>query len=226
MNSPVSDQLEDKTIASEQAKGGDTLETTSELEQMLATTENSIKKLDEQLAEIEKERANLKAERDSLLEKINARKTAEPENQLENTGAPKNETKQSCLSGYKILIVDDSQFVLAALSESFKKEGLQVVKASSAAEAIKKLGQHSNIALIISDIAMPGCDGLQFVNALRTLPRTSALPIILYSGTPTYAYEDAARRLKVADFVNKRTEDILRAIKEVLCPVEDESIAD
>ncbi len=72
---------------------------------------------------------------------------------------------------YKILVVDDEEDILEFLSYNLKKEGFSVFLARdgiSAIEQAKKNTPH----LILLDIMMPGMDGIEVCEKIRTLPDT------------------------------------------------------
>src|SRR3989338_7499067 len=90
----------------------------------------------------------------------------------------------------KILIVDDDALVLKSLQNLLKKQGYDVVGVSSGKEAKEKLAQTS-FDLIITDIRMPGQDGISFVKEMREIVHSeneNKIPFIFITG---YASEDA-----------------------------------
>lgn len=72
------------------------------------------------------------------------------------------DSKKTCVN--KILIVDDEKLTLNLLSYRLDKKGYQVVAAKSVAEALYYL-EHSSeyIDLVITDINMPGNDGIELI---------------------------------------------------------------
>jgi CheY-like chemotaxis protein len=105
---------------------------------------------------------------------------------------PVNEQSHSLL-GLDVLIVEDSPDTLALLSTIFTNEGANVTAVSSATDALDAAA-NKKPNLIISDIGMPGTDGYQFLEELRSLPEMSQIPAIAISG---YAgQEDRQRALK------------------------------
>jgi len=79
-----------------------------------------------------------------------------------------------------ILVVDDEpdvRDVAAALFESF---GRRVLPAASGAEALRLLDAHPEIAMLFTDLTMPGMSGLELAAEARR--RRPALKIVLTSG--------------------------------------------
>jgi CheY-like chemotaxis protein len=59
------------------------------------------------------------------------------------------------------LVVDDEPLVLLDTSDWVENAGYQVVEAHNADEALSILGRHPDVALLVTDIQMPGCmDGI------------------------------------------------------------------
>lgn len=73
------------------------------------------------------------------------------------------------------MIIDDEPAMGAMLSDFFKTQQYETVVFTSASEALQSLNE--DIALVITDLRMPGMDGMAFIeNALKIDP---TLPIIL-----------------------------------------------
>ncbi|WP_033073449.1 response regulator [Sphingopyxis sp. MWB1] len=75
----------------------------------------------------------------------------------------------------RILLIDDEPSIREPLSEYLEGQGFSVMAAASAAEARAVL-QAKGIDLVVSDIMMPGEDGLSLTRHLR---ETSEIPVIL-----------------------------------------------
>lgn len=89
---------------------------------------------------------------------------------------------------YKLLVVEDDEDARALLSEHLRREGFTVAAASGARDGLLQAVDWRP-DLIVSDVAMPETDGLQFCRALRADARTAGVPVILISGSKT-ALED------------------------------------
>jgi len=73
-----------------------------------------------------------------------------------------------------VLVVDDDPGVRFALTEVLSERGHRVIAASSGQEA---LGLLEGVDVVVTDLAMPGMDGLELVS--RIAARAPALPVIL-----------------------------------------------
>lgn len=79
-----------------------------------------------------------------------------------------------------ILIVDDSPSIINFLSLGLRQAGFEVYSALEGREGLDKLAQHS-IDAVITDVNMPGMDGLSFISQLRKDPKLPHMPIIILS---------------------------------------------
>lgn len=86
-----------------------------------------------------------------------------------------------------ILCVDDEVDILELFRDEFVDAGFKVLEASNGAEAFD-LFQSNKIDCIVSDIRMPGGDGVSLV---KNVKETGAeLPIFLVTGFSDYTAED------------------------------------
>ncbi len=99
-----------------------------------------------------------------------------------------------------ILVVDDEQVILDAISRIASAEGLKVDSESSGKAALKKLSQ-KKYSLILCDILMPEMDGFSFIDELQKIKNT--VPVIMITGYSTV--ENAVKSLYkgAIDFVSK-----------------------
>jgi response regulator RpfG family c-di-GMP phosphodiesterase len=65
---------------------------------------------------------------------------------------------------HTILFVDDEEKILAAITRIFAGHGYELVFASSGTEGLDRLRTH-RVSVIVSDLRMPGMDGIQFLAA-------------------------------------------------------------
>ena len=68
---------------------------------------------------------------------------------------------------YKVLIVDDDEFLLNMYSVKFTKGGLEVFTSPSADDAMRKLKEGLVPDAMIFDIVMPGTDGFELLERGR-----------------------------------------------------------
>lgn len=80
-----------------------------------------------------------------------------------------------------VLLVDDDPLVRNLTERVLRRAGWQTLSAASAAEALAILDR-DRCGLMISDVSMPGMDGLALSESARA--RCPDLPVILTSGYP------------------------------------------
>jgi len=105
----------------------------------------------------------------------------------------------------RILVVDDDEAVRAALVKALQDAGCEVLQAADGEEALALIAKEK-VDLVVSDLEMPRCDGLEL---LRKAGQT--LPILLMSGARTSALATLAVSQGALDFLAKpvRAEQVL-----------------
>jgi CheY-like chemotaxis protein len=98
------------------------------------------------------------------------------------------------LDGLRVLVVDDEEDARELVREVLSGQGAEVHVASSAPDALEKLGPLKP-DVVVSDIGMPDADGFSLIRRIRALPldsggRTPAVALTAYARA-----EDAQRAL-------------------------------
>ena len=81
-----------------------------------------------------------------------------------------------------ILVVDDEDPVREVLSWMLQDAGHEVHEAADGEQALHFLNKHGPVDLVLSDINMPGVDGMELCRCARQ--RWPEMPILLISGRP------------------------------------------
>ncbi|MEP2530486.1 sigma-54 dependent transcriptional regulator [Shimia sp.] len=102
--------------------------------------------------------------------------------------------------GMKIAIVDDEQDMRQSISQWLALSGYDTETFASAEDALKALGSDYP-GIVISDIKMPGMDGMQFLKKL--MGADSALPVIMITGHGDVPMAVEAMRVGAYDFLEK-----------------------
>lgn len=102
--------------------------------------------------------------------------------------------------GMKIAIVDDEQDMRQSISQWLALSGYDTETFASAEDALKKLSPDYP-GIVISDIKMPGMDGMQFLKKL--MGSDSALPVIMITGHGDVPMAVEAMRVGAFDFLEK-----------------------
>ena len=98
------------------------------------------------------------------------------------------------MSAKRALVVDDSKSARAFLSRILERHEFAVDAAESAEQAIDYLTRHKP-DVIFMDHMMPGMDGFQAVQSIKNNPRTSTIPILMYTSQEGDLYLGQARAL-------------------------------
>lgn len=100
----------------------------------------------------------------------------------------------------KILIVDDEENARIGLSRLLSQEGYDVDSVCDGAEALDYIRDH-RVSLVISDIHMPGMNGMVFLRELhRSHPGINVIMITAYGGVESYL---EAMNLGAFEYINK-----------------------
>ncbi|MAM61134.1 sigma-54 dependent transcriptional regulator [Maritimibacter sp. UBA3975] len=100
----------------------------------------------------------------------------------------------------KIAIVDDEQDMRQSISQWLALSGFDTETYPSAEEALKSVGTDYP-GVVISDIRMPGMDGMQLLKKLMSVD--SALPVIMITGHGDVPMAVEAMRVGAYDFLEK-----------------------
>lgn len=114
-----------------------------------------------------------------------------------------------------ILVVDDERSIRDSLELVLKEEGYEVATASDGNQAMELL-QNRDFDIMITDLKMPGMDGIQLTkHCLQTYPQTSVIIITAYGSLET-AIE--ALRLGAYDYILKPFEfdDVLIKVQNLI----------
>ncbi len=100
----------------------------------------------------------------------------------------------------KLLVVDDDALIRRSLSELLRREGYEVLEASTGAEALETAAL-AQPHLVISDFNMPEVDGMALLRELHS--RRPDLPVILVTGYGTVEHAVEAMKSGAYDYVSK-----------------------
>jgi two-component system nitrogen regulation response regulator NtrX len=99
-----------------------------------------------------------------------------------------------------ILIIDDDANTLASLARAFRLAGHDATVCDNAARALE-LAKAERFDLILSDVVMPGRDGIALLEDFKALGLAS--PVVMMSGQASIEMAVKATRLGASDFLEK-----------------------
>lgn len=114
-----------------------------------------------------------------------------------------------------LLVVDDEANTLASLSRAFRLAGHDAVVCDNAMKGLE-LAKSETFDLILSDVVMPGKDGLWLLESLKN--EGVATPVVMMSGQAHIEMAVRATRLGALDFLEKpiATEKLLLTLDNAL----------
>lgn len=121
----------------------------------------------------------------------------------------------------KILVIDDDAQIRGYIALILQRAGYDVCVASDGNEGLRMNQQHSP-DVVISDIFMPGKDGLEVLREVKAGPHGPAL-IAISGGSPRVPgdYLSVARNFGANDVLQKpfSADKILEAVTNCLVPI-------
>jgi CheY-like chemotaxis protein/glycine cleavage system H lipoate-binding protein len=129
----------------------------------------------------------------------------------------------------RVLVVDDEEVILLSVGRILEKDAIRLDFARSADEAAALL-QSNTYPVVISDIKMPGMDGLALLELIQRTARETR--VIMITGYATMSTALKALRLGAFDFIAKpftREElrnVVIRALRDTVPNVADQSSRD
>ncbi|MCH8529718.1 MAG: EAL domain-containing protein [Saccharospirillum sp.] len=115
------------------------------------------------------------------------------------------ELKLSVIEPYRILVVDDDEDLLALYESVLTDAGYSVWTATNAEAALSVLEQKKP-EMVLLDIYMPGCNGLELGRLIRQHEEYTSIPLLFMSATADTDVQLASARLANDEFISKPIE--------------------
>ncbi len=121
----------------------------------------------------------------------------------------------------RVLVVDDDEDIRSLVARRVRAEGHAVIDVGSAAEALTAVEERGDPDLAILDVSMPGMDGLDLLQTLRTRNGLDKLPAIFLSARVQEGDIERGRNLGAIYLTKPFVASALtRAIQQTLTPPE------
>ena len=104
--------------------------------------------------------------------------------------------------GRRVLIVDDSPTIVAALRKMLRSAGCTTLEAPTAEAGLEVLTQEKP-DLVFLDIVLPGMNGFAALRLMRRDPLTHHIPVIMISGNEQATEQFYAKRIGADNFMKK-----------------------
>ena len=116
-----------------------------------------------------------------------------------------------------ILLVDDDQDLLTALSGGLRQRGYEVAVALDAVAAMSA-AVRLKPNVVVLDVGLPGGDGSVVMKRMHALPQLAGVPVIMMSGRDPERYRDEALAAGASAYLTKPLEidDLVIAIRVAL----------
>ncbi len=104
-------------------------------------------------------------------------------------------------TGELVLVIDDEVEVRTTIRRVLERAGYRVMEVSGGHDAVTAIEEHPDIAMVITDMMMPGLDGPATIRALRRVRRD--VVIIATSGVHDRGNPTGLAELGVEHFLSK-----------------------
>lgn len=123
--------------------------------------------------------------------------------------------------GSHILVVDDNIGLLRLISTMLTNASYSVVEARSADDALAALDE-STPDLIIADIMMPGMNGIELTEAIRSREDTAYVPVVIVSAHTDMDVVKQALEAGADHFLTKpiKYDALISTVQRVLSEIE------
>ncbi|MCB1886178.1 MAG: response regulator [Rhodocyclaceae bacterium] len=117
-----------------------------------------------------------------------------------------------------IFLVDDSATILLSISSILQKAGFETEKASNAEEALKKFNGGVKADLLITDLNMPGMNGIELIKEMRKLSAYKFMPILFLTTESQQSRKAEAKAAGASGWIVKpaTAEVLLNTVRLVL----------
>lgn len=101
----------------------------------------------------------------------------------------------------RILLIEDEKGNREAMERALKKSGYEVFPFQRGEDAVRELGEGLTVDLVLTDLRMPGLDGIEVLKAVKSIDPTIGVLLITGFGTVESAVE--AMKIGADDYLNK-----------------------
>jgi DNA-binding response OmpR family regulator len=118
--------------------------------------------------------------------------------------------------GKTVLLVEDEPNIKEAVSFILERDGWTVHAHADGTTAVAAVARHAPDVLIL-DVMLPGCSGLDVLRALRADPATAGLPVLMLTAKGQARDRAEAEALGVSRFMTKpfANREVVATVREL-----------
>src|SRR2546423_739021 len=118
-----------------------------------------------------------------------------------------------------VYFIDDSATMREVIKIAFRRENINVVAHHDASAALSEIEQ-ARPNVVITDVIMPGKDGYEVCQHIKSHPALQGTPVILMSGVVNRAVAERAFAVKADELLRKpfQPQDLITRVKHLLKP--------
>lgn len=120
--------------------------------------------------------------------------------------------------GFKILVVEDDNFLRDLLARKLSQENAQFIAAIDGENALKLIDQDKP-SIVLLDLILPGIDGFEVLNKIKQNPEVKDVPVVILSNLGQDSDIQKAKELGADDFLIKANfsiDEVINKIKELV----------
>lgn len=103
----------------------------------------------------------------------------------------------------KILIIDDDNRNIFALTAVLKSKGYQCISAAGAEEGLRLLEEQKDVAVVLMDMMMPGMDGYEAIAKMNEDPELKSIPVIAVTAQAMVGDKERCLNAGAVGYVSK-----------------------
>jgi DNA-binding response OmpR family regulator len=102
----------------------------------------------------------------------------------------------------KVLIIEDDNFLQGLEASKLKKDGYEVITASTGEEGMGKIVEEG-VELILLDLVLPKFDGFEILKKIKSDDKLKSIPVIVFSNLSEDKDIERAKQMGATDFLVK-----------------------
>jgi len=111
-------------------------------------------------------------------------------------------TKQISSDNFRVLVVEDDQFLRDLMSQKLVREGFEVIEAVDGEEGLKMVSEKQP-HIVLLDLILPGIGGFEVLEKIRQDENIGGIPVLILSNLGQKDDLDKAKSLGATDYLVK-----------------------